>query len=664
MSPFINEDRFKEWNDAAEYLIGLKKEANVDIVSSLEDIDRLENGKANTVRDYIQKEAWKKQVAGAGIGGVAGAGLSYAHARLNDVDENKAKRRAISGAIGGAILGAAVGDSMGVVNRIEKLFGNRTPDWKIKSPAAGPKQQLADAEQYLADRLTGKIPDSKIIKNANAATETVGLGRKFVNHVKSFAGDVGGGAAFGAGAGVFRANGHPGYEGETGADVAKRYAGNIVGGAATGAMFGGAKKLMQLGMTPSKVANIRDRLIDGVVNTAAGGVVGGLTGALANPEDRMQGALNGAGKGALIGGIAGTIADHPKVQGNAYRIFSGVRGVGPMAAGAYRSKEKTALNLRSLGVPLATGALGAGVGALSADEGHRLEGAAYGGAGGAALGGLARLGMAKKVPGKAPVPAMQGAQPRQLAQTATAPLAQEAQIKQNFNISPHTPVAPNSPIHPMDNRFADVPLKPNNAPVGQYAKEAPPAKPPLDAGWTELVENPLATEVGKNFGPGKDTLSGVYPMNSGGVTKAQPIQAQRMRPEALGSVRGAGDDRIFPPERLKNQALELKGIKLAAAMGGVSSALGKATSFARGAMNNQYVRNGIVGAGMAGATGGDPKIGLGLGLGGTALNRAMSKNTGMANLTSRVPNVTKQLSAPPQPMNAPINISPGVQLMR
>jgi hypothetical protein len=96
-----------------------------------------------------------------------------------------------------------------------------------------------------------------------------------------------------------------------------------------------------------------------------------------------------------------------KNQGNSIKGLLGLTAGGAAlgyGAAKYLTKEKIALNLGTLGTPLATGVLGAGIGALSADPGHRLEGAAYGGAGGAALGALGRLG-AKSVQKAAPIAA-------------------------------------------------------------------------------------------------------------------------------------------------------------------------------------------------------------------------------------------------------------------
>ncbi len=728
-NPFIEEDKFQEWFDASQFLLGLKKEAAIDTVSSLEDMHRSINGKANTVQDYIEKEAWKHEVGGALIGGGLGAGAGYLD-QVNRGGDSKDKLISAAtaggfGALAGGLLGSTYKNVRKVNNQFSDIAKSRAEidkSWvDLQQPASSSfKSKLTGAINNVTDSLSDSTEslqapfrqDNQLygirndfhgaldnnlsgaeslvrrgklkVKAANMVGDGAGFGRKILNHAKSFAGDVGGGAAFGAGAGVFRASGHPGYEGETGTDVAKRHAGTVASMTGTGALFGGAKKLMQIGLA-NKTASVRRALGSIGYNALGGALGGGVAGAAANPEDRIGGGARGAGLGAIASGALRAVrvpvnsARFNNLKSNPFNETKNflldtadlglytAGGLAPIAAGAYRSKEKTAFNLGALKAPLATGVLGAGIGALSADEGHRLEGAAYGGVGGAALGALGRLGMAKKVPGKTTIPA---AQPRQLAQTATAPLAQEAQIKQNLNIMPNTPATPNSPIHPMDNRFADIPLKQNNAPVGQYAKEPPLVKPPMDAGWNELASNPLATEVGKDFGPGKDTLSRIYPMNRGGATQAQPIQAQRMRPEALGPVRGAGDDRIFPPEHLKNQALELKGIKLALAIGGglnMAKSMGAGARKAVGsAMKNPYARNAAVGAGVAGVTGGNPLAGAALGAGGTALNKAMigmGKNTGMASLVGGAPKTTRMLPAPIQPANAPINLSPGVQLL-
>jgi hypothetical protein len=95
----------------------------------------------------------------------------------------------------------------------------------------------------------------------------------------------------------------------------------------------------------------------------------------------------------------------------------------------------------------------------------------------------------------------------------------------------------------------------------------------------------------------------------------------------------------------------------------MGAGIGKAVG---GAMKNPYARNAAVGAGVAGVTGGNPLAGAALGAGGTAINKAMvgmGRNTGMASLVGKAPKTTRMLPAPVQPANAPINLSPGVQLL-
>jgi hypothetical protein len=435
-NPFIEEDKFQEWFDGSQFLLSLKKEANNDYVSSLEDIDKSINGKANTVQGYIEKEAWKHEVAGALIGGGLGAGAGY----LDQVHRGGDSRDKLTSAAAVGGFGALTGGlSGGVIKNIGKLHSkhkeianarsNIDKAWaELRQPAL--KTKYTDAINNVTDSLSDSTEslqapfrqDNQLygirndfhgaldnslngaeslvrrgkmkVKAANIPTEGVGFGRKLLNHARSFAGDVGGGAAFGAGAGVFRASGHPGYEGETGTDVAKRHAGTVASMTGTGALFGGAKKLMQIGLA-NKTASVGKTVRYLGNHGLSGAIMGGAAGAAANPEDRSGGALRGAGAGAVVStALSGLKIPVSKAKWNTWRtnptvgikerLLTGAelgidtgRTLAPIAAGAYRPKEKTAFSLGALKAPLATGALGAGVGALSADPGHRLEGAGF-----------------------------------------------------------------------------------------------------------------------------------------------------------------------------------------------------------------------------------------------------------------------------------------------
>ena len=171
--------------------------------------------------------------------------------------------------------------------------------------------------------------------------------------------------------------------------------------------------------------------------------LGALVGGLSSPEDRMHGALRGAAAGGLVGGVSGAagealaqhlgidtpayykaIADHAAALENPYLDDATIVALGDkiitpevrraemfqdrlkalqaigsgIAAHQIQPKEEkvasaaaTALNWGRAGRAAlrgaaGSGALGAATGAITAGEGHRMEGAVRGGLAGAALG--------------------------------------------------------------------------------------------------------------------------------------------------------------------------------------------------------------------------------------------------------------------------------------
>jgi hypothetical protein len=246
-------------------------------------------------------------------------------------------------------------------------------------------------------------------------------------------------------------------------------------------------------------------------------------------------------------------------------------------------------------------------------------------------------------------------------------MAGRAHAENNMNIRPssRTSLQPNSPIHPMDQRFADMPMSGGNIPTSQYpAPKVAPAPLGADQNTMEMY---MAANGGKAQTP--MNMSNLYNMNDRGVGVAQKIKAKYTTPTMMqtpaitpsrpGTVPNLPENAI--PYDIRKVALAIGGgLNMAKSMG---AGIGKAVG---GAMKNPYARNAAVGAGVAGITGGSPLAGAALGAGGTAINRAMvgmGKNTGMASLVGGAPKTTRMLPAPVQPANAPINLSPGVQLL-
>ena len=671
---------------------------HLDQKGQLSPVDRLRYDlvKANPANDNFKKqanasvkEAWKRELSGAAIGATLGGGLGYASTN----DSNKKLRNTLQGAVAGGSLGA----TGGILSRVYKdrkhvdslvASANKTIDTAkkvmneydtaVKTTEAtrlrpitsnenmsGVKNYLNDFKTRadgIKDKAMGLLRDSNksygvknhfhditdnsieaaedAIKNnrvrfkgANAVdvVKAPGIGRRVLNQAKTFAGDVGGGAAFGAGAGVFRASGHPGYEGETSSDVAKRYANNIIGGAVTGATFGGAKKLIQMGLAAKTAFDLSS-----IRNTVTGGL------------------------------------------------------------------SKAAPHLMAPGIGAAAGA---GIGALSADDGHRLQGAAMGGLSGAALGGLTHLGMG----GKKLAPAVDN-----VASAVTPAVVAEKNMLPAASHAIEMEAAPAS----LREKVLEKAM-----PISGPSKQPIQLPDNMDGQMANLAKNPLEGMAGAQlpYSPNKvDILSNMYPIQQGGNTVGHvPIKAQTVRPQVMGpkakpvtsqlpqDVQGIEEvkmaalltsrtgqamsgtaQRIFNSmNQQKQRAAQFAQQQRAARLGSqpqAPTAIGQKTANAianftnaakgvgRAVMGNPVGRNAVAGAGVgavgAGLSGGNPLTGAiagaGVAGGGTALKmRGLGTNPGVKSLTGKLPSQTRMLPAPPQPQAAPVNISPGVQLM-
>jgi hypothetical protein len=198
------------------------------------------------------------------------------------------------------------------------------------------------------------------------------------------------------------------------------------------------------------------------------------------------------------------------------------------------------------------------------------------------------------------------------------------------------------------------------------------SKTPIDNEWSNIANNPLDMARGAQlpYNPGKtDTLSNMYPIQQGGNTVGHvPIKAQTVRPQIMGPKAKPVLTQL-PQDVQGIEGVKMAYIKKANAIANFTNA---AKGVGKAVMGNPVGRNAIAGAGVgaagAGLSGGNPLTGAiagaGIAGGGTALKmRGLGTNPGVKSLTGKLPSQTRMLPAPPQPQAAPVNISPGVQLM-
>ncbi len=174
----------------------------------------------------------------------------------------------------------------------------------------------------------------------------------------------------------------------------------------TAFLAGLAKGLGRLrhGTIPANLARLgrnmnRGAVASGRTGLALGGTGGALYGAATAEEGhRLEGAARGAAQGAALGGAAGlaTGATGAAATMATEKAMRGARALG-LGAGARRVAGQVAG--QTVGGAGFGGLLGAGQGTLTAEEGHRFEGAlkglgegaAMGAAGGAVSGGVQGL---------------------------------------------------------------------------------------------------------------------------------------------------------------------------------------------------------------------------------------------------------------------------------